>query len=56
MKLPEIINDSGDFGSSGVIKPGEEYEFLFTEPQVVQYHCQPHPWMIGEITVSKSRF
>ncbi len=47
---------SGDFGSSGVIMPGEEYEFLFTEPQVVSYHCQPHPWMTGEITVGKSRF
>jgi len=47
---------SGDFGSTGVLKPGDTYEFLFTEPQVVPYHCQPHPWMTGTITVEKSRF
>jgi plastocyanin len=47
---------SGDFGSPGVMKPGESYEFIFTEPQQVPYHCQPHPWMTGTITVEKSRF
>jgi len=47
---------SGDFGSPGVIKPGDTYEFLFTEPQEIPYHCQPHPWMKGKITVEVSRF
>ncbi|MBA4719121.1 MAG: copper-binding protein [Nitrosopumilus sp.] len=47
---------SGDFGSSGVVKPGENYEFLFTEPQEIHYHCEPHPWMTGSINVEKSRF
>ncbi len=47
---------SGDFGSIGVIKPGESYEFLFTEPQEIHYHCEPHPWMTGSITIDKSRF
>jgi plastocyanin len=47
---------SGDFGSTGVLKPGDVYEFLFTEPQEVHYHCQPHPWMTGSIVVEKSRF
>ncbi len=47
---------SGDFGSSGVLKPGEDYEFLFTEPQEIHYHCEPHPWMTGSINVEKSRF
>jgi plastocyanin len=47
---------SGDFGSSGVLKPGESYEFLFTEPQDVPYHCTPHPWMEGTISVELSRF
>ena len=47
---------SGDFGSPGVLKPGDTYEFLFTEPTVLHYFCQPHPWMKGEITVEKSRF
>ena len=47
---------SGDFGSSGVLKPGDVYDFLFTEPQEVHYHCQPHPWMTGSIVVEQSRF
>ena len=47
---------SGDFGSLGVIKSGETYEFLFTEPQEILYHCDPHPWMKGTIKIEKSRF
>ncbi|MDH3277474.1 MAG: plastocyanin/azurin family copper-binding protein [Nitrosopumilus sp.] len=47
---------SGDFGSPGVIKSGESYEFLFTEPQEILYHCEPHPWMKGSIKIEKSRF
>ena len=47
---------SGTFGSDGVILPGEQYEFLFTEPTVVEYHCTPHPWMKAEISVTKQRF
>jgi len=47
---------SGDFGSEGVLKPGDTYEFLFTEPQEVHYHCTPHPWMTGSIIIEQSRF
>ncbi|MGD8708179.1 MAG: plastocyanin/azurin family copper-binding protein [Nitrosopumilaceae archaeon] len=47
---------SGEFGSPGVILPGEEYEFLFTEPQEIPYHCSPHPWMTGTITVEVGKF
>lgn len=47
---------SGEFGSTGVVMPGESYEFLFTEPQELFYHCDPHPWMTGSLVVEKSRF
>ena len=47
---------SGDFGSIGVVKPGESFEFLFTEAQEIPYHCEPHPWMKGTIIIEKSRF
>ena len=47
---------SGDFGSPGVLKAGEEYEFLFTEPHVVEYHSTPHPWMTGKLEITKQRF
>jgi len=47
---------SGDFGSIGVIKPGESFEFLFTDAQEILYHCEPHPWMTGKISIDLSRF
>jgi len=47
---------SGKFGSVGVIKPGEEYEFLFTESHEITYHCEPHPWMTGTLVVTEARF
>jgi len=47
---------SGVFGSQGVIKPGYDYEFLFTEPAVIEYHCEPHPWMKGKLEITKQRF
>ncbi len=48
---------SQEFGSEGVLMPGESYEFLFTaEVEGLHYHCIPHPWMQGTITVEKSRF
>lgn len=47
---------SGEFGSSGVIKPGDSYEFIFTEEHEFEYHCDPHPWMTGKVIVTKQRF
>lgn len=47
---------SGVFGSQGVIKPGYDYEFLFTEPAIIEYHCEPHPWMTGKLEITKQRF
>jgi len=47
---------SGEFGSPGVILPGKTYEFTFTEDAAIKYHCTPHPWMTGSITVEKNKF
>ena len=47
---------SGAFGSPGVVKPGESYEFTFTEPITFSYHCAPHPWMTGKLEITESRF
>ena len=47
---------SGEFGSTGVIKAGEKYEFIFTEAQEIAYHCEPHPWMKGTLIITKQRF
>ena len=42
---------SGDFGSPGIILPGKTYQFTFTQEAQITYHCEPHPWMKGEIDV-----
>jgi len=42
---------SGKFGSPGIIKAGATYQFLFTQEAKIIYHCDPHPWMTGEIDV-----
>ena len=47
---------SGDFGSSGVVMPGTKYEYLFTQPAEISYHCEPHPWMKGKIIITEKRF
>ena len=48
---------SGKFSSIGVVKAGERYEFLFTQPEVeIDYHCEPHPWMKGKLIITKARF
>jgi len=47
---------SGIFESPGVIKPGETFEFLFTETGTIEYQCIPHPWMSGSITIEENRF
>lgn len=40
----------GDEGGAFVM-PGLDYEFLFTKADKYTYHCEPHPWMRGSITV-----
>jgi len=41
-------------GRANFIDPGGEYVFTFTMPGTYTYHCEPHPWMIGQITVLTS--
>jgi plastocyanin len=38
----------------GLIPPKGTYTFTFTQPGEYSYHCEPHPWMHGKITVTKS--
>lgn len=35
----------------GFVKPGETFEFVFTEVGEYPYHCEPHPYMMGTIEV-----
>jgi len=45
---------SGKFDSMdtiGLVPPGGTYEFVFTEEGEYPYHCEPHPWMTGTVTI-----
>ena len=44
-----VTNELGMFDQE--IWPGEIWSYTFTQPGVYFYYCQPHDWMIGEVTV-----
>jgi len=36
---------------SGIIQPGASFTHTFARSGIYPYHCDPHPWMTGLITV-----
>jgi plastocyanin len=48
-----VTADDGSF-DSGPIPPGGTFEFTFEDEGDFPYHCDPHPFMVASITVSKS--
>lgn len=48
-----VTADDGSF-DSGNIAPGGTFEYTFTEEGDFAYHCEPHPFMVASITVSKT--
>lgn len=48
---------SGDFNSlkhpegGGFVLPNTDFTFVFTKIGDYSYHCEPHPWMQGKISV-----
>jgi plastocyanin len=50
---------SGSFNSIdhiGLIPPQQKFTFVFTAEGVYPYHCEPHPWMQGKVTILKQKF
>jgi plastocyanin len=50
---------SGSFNSIdtiGLIPPKQTFEFTFTTEGEYPYHCEPHPWMTGKVTIGKEKF
>jgi nitrite reductase (NO-forming) len=38
---------------SGDVQPGRTFEHTFTDAGTFDYFCKPHPWMIGQVVVTK---
>lgn len=36
---------------SNYIEPGGNFTHTFQHPGIYPYHCDPHPWMTGKVTV-----
>lgn len=49
---PEVHDEEG--ASSPELLPGESWTFNMTEEGTFDYHCHPHPWMLGQLTVLSS--
>ncbi len=43
-----------DTTGNGFVNPGKTFEFIFTTDGDYSYHCEPHPWMQGKISVVRS--
>lgn len=50
----QISGPFDSIDSTGLILPQQTYEFTFTKDGEYPYHCEPHPWMTGKVTVVKS--
>lgn len=44
-------SDAGIWGS-GILNPGQSYQFTFNNPGTYPYHCTVHPGMTGTVTVA----
>lgn len=46
--------NSGKLFNSGIIQYLSTFQYTFSQPGTVSYHCEIHPWMIGSVYVSDS--
>lgn len=45
-----VVQNLDTFGSRP-LRPGDSYQYTFTEPGTFKYHGEPHPWQRGTINV-----
>ncbi len=50
----ETLDNQELLFDSGLIKPGQEFRYQFTELGVYEYFCHLHPWMSGTVNVVKN--
>jgi plastocyanin len=47
-----VHSDLPEF-DSGFLDPGKTFTHTSTKPGTFTYHCDPHPWMVGKVTVKE---
>jgi len=47
-----VTSDSGSELNSPLFQGGQTWTHTFKKPGVFAYHCTPHPWMKGVVTVA----
>jgi hypothetical protein len=45
-----VTADDRSFDSQ-IMKPGSTWAYTFMKTGIYSYHCIPHPWMTGRVTV-----
>ena len=51
--LHDVTSDN-DLFKSNLLAPKESWSYTFSEPGEYKYHCQPHEWMVGRVTVKQN--
>lgn len=49
---PHTVTASDRSFDSGLIAPGDTFDYTFADPGTYSYVCTPHPWMKATIVVS----
>lgn len=51
----DVVSDDGssDGPNGDLLSKGQNYSFTFTKAGTYKYHCSPHPYMKGTVTVSE---
>jgi len=51
----DVVSDDGVSNGPGsqLLSQGESYSFTFTKAGTYNYHCSPHPYMTGTVTVEE---
>ncbi|MER3601112.1 MAG: hypothetical protein C4339_00040 [Nitrososphaerota archaeon] len=50
-----VTSDDGKF-DSGLLNPGQSWNYTFTTPGTYPYHCIPHPFMRATVVVLAGNF
>ncbi|MEM2042191.1 MAG: plastocyanin/azurin family copper-binding protein [Nitrososphaerota archaeon] len=53
LDVAHTVTSDSDLFDSGLFGKGESFKYNFGREGVYTYHCVPHPWMRGSVTVER---